>query len=339
MDQKLIALFAIALVGTLGAGFFLYQAGSPNPNMFASVNQETAMWEQWKLQYNKDYEPMEDSYRFKVFQQNYEIVLNTNAENLGYTLGLNKFADLTSEEFKTQYCGYTPSETEEEVEYAWIDYNVELPSSVNWTAAGATTPVKNQGSCGSCWSFSATGALEGLNFITNGNLQSYSEQQLMDCSRKYGNKACQGGLMDYAFAYVAKEGIELETSYPYRGRDDLICRYKAADVAFRISGFTDVTPNNVEALMAAVAQQPVSVAVEADQSSWQLYTGGIVSSNCGQALDHGVLAVGYGTQSGTAFWNVKNSWGADWGQNGYILIQRSSADLCGILLDPSYPTV
>jgi C1A family cysteine protease len=224
--------------------------------------------------------------------------------------------------------------------YAPIIGPQDLPTDVNWTAAGAVTPVKNQGDCGSCWSFSTTGALEGLNVVSGNALASFSEQQLMDCSRKYGNKACQGGMMDDAFEYVQAAGIETEDSYPYKARDDLTCHYNAALVVFNITGHTDVDPMNITALMTAVAGQPVSIAVEADQSSWQLYSGGVITSNCGQVLDHGVLVVGYGTDSNnTDYWNVKNSWGEDWGMAGYLLIERSDANLCGVLNQPSFPTL
>jgi len=337
-NPKLVGLFVVAVVGTLSACYVLYANGAPSQQLVSKLSTTVNLWEAWKVSQGKTYEnPAEEAYRFTVFQQNYETVMNTNAENLGYTLALNKFADLTSEEFKGLYCGYVPSDAPKN--YENIEIPLTLPTSVNWTAAGAVTPVKNQGQCGSCWSFSASGALEGLNAIANGNLTSFSEQQLMDCSRKYGNKGCQGGLMDDAFEYVQAQGIETEAAYPYKAKDSLLCHYKAADVVFRITGHTDVTPNSEQALMAAVAQQPVSIAVEADQAAWQLYNGGVVTANCGTALDHGVLAVGYGATGGVNFWNVKNSWGPEWGMAGYILIQRSSADLCGVLMQPSYPTL
>jgi cathepsin L len=297
------------------------------------------LYSQWKLTYGVSYDSSaEDLYRYEVFKKNYEIITSTNNKNLSYTLALNKFADLTREEFKAMYCGFDPSlKTPGNVT---VLNSENLPTSVNWTAQGATTPIKNQGTCGSCWAFSTTGSLEGLNFLTNNVLLSFSEQQLVDCSLKYGNLGCMGGEMDRAFKYVIKNGIMLESEYPYKGALEIKCEYNASEVAFNITGYTDVTPKNVTQLMAAAAQQPVSIAVQADQASWQFYDGGIISSDCGQALDHGVLIAGYGTSSnGTDFWWVKNSWGEDWGIYGYLMIWRSQNDTCGVLDMPSYPTL
>jgi C1A family cysteine protease len=184
--------------------------------------------------------------------------------------------------------------------------------------------------------------LEGLHFLSKGTLLSFSEQQLVDCSQSYGNFGCDGGLMVDAFKYVADQGIELESVYPYTAEDGT-CAYSASSVVFKNTGYTIVTSNNVNALMTAIAQQPVSVAVDADQSAWQLYSSGVVkAANCGTQLDHGVLAVGYGTYQGTDMYIVKNSWGAAWGMNGYILLERTAKNdvgTCGIQMEPSYPTV
>jgi C1A family cysteine protease len=206
------------------------------------------------------------------------------------------------------------------------------------------TPVKNQGQCGSCWAFSTTGSVEGAYFLKNGTLYSLSEQQLVDCSDAQGNQGCNGGLMDYAFTYIIQnKGITSELTYPYTAADGTCNKKKAEDVYATITAFTDVTPNSDEDLMTAIVQQPVSVAVEADQDSFQLYTGGVMTAACGTNLDHGVLAVGYGTEGGNDYYKVKNSWGADWGMKGYILLGRGSqynggSGQCGILMDPSYPT-
>eukprot|EP01024_Parvocaulis_polyphysoides_P051618 TRINITY_DN5090_c0_g1_i5.p3 TRINITY_DN5090_c0_g1~~TRINITY_DN5090_c0_g1_i5.p3 ORF type:complete len:162 (-),score=25.18 TRINITY_DN5090_c0_g1_i5:210-695(-) len=160
----------------------------------------------------------------------------------------------------------------------------------------------------------------------------------MDCSWLYGDQGCNGGLMDNAFRYLVQKGNMLESAYPYRAQSSFVCKYKASDVKFTPKGYHDVETNSVEQLEAAVAQNPVSIAVQANQPAWQQYTGGIVTSDCGQQLDHGVLAVGYGTSNGTPFWKVKNSWGAAWGEQGYIRIEKSDANLCGVLSSPSYPT-
>ena len=218
----------------------------------------------------------------------------------------------------------------------------ELPAEVDWVAKGAVTPVKNQGQCGSCWSFSTTGSVEGAWFIKTGELVSLSEQQLVDCSGPEGNQGCNGGMMDNAFQYIIKNGgICSEANYSYTATQG---NCETCTPVAKISSYVDVTPNNTQSLMMAVAQQPVSVAVEADGLDWQFYFGGIVTDSCGLNLDHGVLVVGYGTDSSAGdYWKVKNSWGQDWGEQGYIRIGRGSkfdpAGECGILMDPSYPVV
>jgi len=158
----------------------------------------------------------------------------------------------------------------------------------------------------------------------------------MDCSWTYGDKGCNGGLMDDAFRYVAAKGIETERDYPYKAKSSFTCHYEASKVVFKIGGHRDVPSRSVEQLEAAVAEQPVSIAVQANEKSWQFYKGGVVTSDCGQQLDHGVLVVGYAGGS-EPYWKVKNSWGEDWGERGYIRILKSGEDLCGVLMQPSYP--
>jgi cathepsin L len=166
-----------------------------------------------------------------------------------------------------------------------------------------------------------------------------SEQQLVDCSGSYGNLGCNGGLMDNAFKYTQKYGIESEANYGYKAVDGS-CKYNASKVVFKNSGFVDVPARNLDQLAAAVNLQPVSVAVDAE--SWQFYSSGIYSANCGTSLDHGVLLVGYGSESGKDYWIVRNSWGTSWGENGYIRLKKTSGKgtgECGIALSASYPTL
>jgi KDEL-tailed cysteine endopeptidase len=212
---------------------------------------------------------------------------------------------------------------------------------------------QDQGNCGSCWSFSATGALEGAYLINQGKSDNgwtgFSEQQLVSCDQAIlGNHGCKGGLMDTAFKWVIKnQGICSEADYPYTSgttRDNGVCYETCTEVAGSgIKGYVDVQKNSDAALMSALDLQPVSVAIEADQAAFQLYKTGVITANCGTNLDHGVLAVGYGTWTdGTQYYQVKNSWGTSWGMDGYVLIERNSAQsggMCGILMGPpSYPT-
>jgi len=211
-----------------------------------------------------------------------------------------------------------------------------IPSSLDWRSKGAVTPVKNQGQCGSCWAFSTTGSVEGAHEIATGTLISLSEQQLVDCAGAYGNEGCNGGLMDDAFEYIIKNGgICSEASYPYQGVDGT-CQ-TCTNVA-TISSYTDVPSGNEADISTVVQAGPVSIAIEADQSAFQFYSGGVFSAACGQNLDHGVLIVGYGTLNSKPYWIVKNSWGATWGMQGYILMIQGK-DECGLALAASQPHV
>jgi C1A family cysteine protease len=303
---------------------------------------------EWSELNAKVYEPTERDYRNSVYDANVMKVDKHNLGNHTWTMGINKFADLTADEFSAHFTGRIVSPPRRSLrstaKSSLAPLNTTaLPTSVDWSAKGAVTPIKNQEQCGSCWAFSTTGSVEGAWFLAKGELVSLSEQQLMDCSGPEGNQGCNGGLMDYAFEYIIKnKGITTEAAYPYTAADGT-CQSAGKPVAATLSGYKDVSPNSETALLTAIAQQPVSVAVEADQSVFQFYNGGVMDSTCGTALDHGVLAVGYGTDTGKDYYKVKNSWGADWGEKGYIRLGRGAkfnpSGQCGIQMDPSYPVV
>jgi len=297
--------------------------------------------------YDKQYSSDELMPRYYTFSENMEKIKTHNAQTTSWTMGVNQFADMTEAEFRVgphRGC-FLQSEMTNNLFYKttscqkYIPSGNSVPTSLDWRSKGAVTPVKDQGQCGSCWSFSATGAMEGAWEIATGELESLSEQQLVDCSITYGDFACNGGLMDNAFRYAIDNGMCSEDAMPYEAQRETCT--SCSPVAF-FDGCKDVTPNNQELLLQAVAQGPVSVAIEADTRYFQLYSGGVLDSDkCGTSLDHGVLIVGYGTENGTPYWLVKNSWGTSWGLDGYVKILRSNstddAGVCGIAMQPSFP--
>ena len=314
--------------------------------LFASttVLNSCPSFDEWALQHGKSYEPTERDYRETVYVNNVEKINAHNAGNSSWTMSVNKFADLTADEFKTLVSSPMPRKYKALRNFARIYNTTANPTSVDWSAKGAVTPIKNQEQCGSCWAFSTTGSVEGAWFIAKGSLVSLSEQQLVDCSTAEGNQGCNGGLMDDAFQYIIdNKGITTEAAYPYTATGPNTCEASGKPVAATLSGFKDVPANSEVALETAIVQQPVSVAVEADQSVFQFYSGGVMDSTCGTQLDHGVLAVGYGTDTGKEYYKVKNSWGADWGEKGYIRLGRGAkfnpSGQCGIQMMASYPVV
>ena len=283
------------------------------------------------FKYGKNYVPGEKDYRMQVFMYNMDFVERWNQANHRFELGPSPFADMTNTEFATsKLCGcMLHSRLKPSVPIATPAFE-----GIDWREHGAVMPVKNQRSCGSCWAFSATGALEGGNFVHSGELVSLSEQQLVDCDMR--SSGCNGGLMEYAFEYVSSNGLCKEEDYPYEGVDGE-CRSSQCESAVSIAGYENVPENDGEALKRAVSQAPVSVAIEADSTVFQLYTGGVIDSElCGTSLNHGVLVVGYEED----YWIVKNSWGPEWGEEGYVRIrfEEEGPGICGINKDASYPT-
>ncbi|CAH1227176.1 CTSV [Branchiostoma lanceolatum] len=318
--------------------------------MVSMAMAHNTLWENYKGHYGMSFGEEEEGRRLAIFENNTKLINKHNAEaDMGmhtYTLGINQFAHMTNDEFVANVIGgclLDRNASKSTADHVYESNMVEVPASVDWRTEGAVTPVKDQKQCGSCWAFSATGSLEGQNFRKAGSLVSLSEQNLVDCSSRYGNAGCNGGLMESAFEYIqANGGIDTEASYPYEARTKT-CRFNTATVGATCTGYVEIKQGSEVDLQSAVASiGPVSVAIDASRSSFQLYRSGVYyEPRCSsRSLDHGVLVVGYGTDAkGGDYWHVKNSWGTGWGMVGYIKMARNKSNQCGIATEASYPTV
>ncbi|XP_075759176.1 procathepsin L-like [Pelodiscus sinensis] len=309
------------------------------------------IWRGWKSFHGKQYPDEAEAFRRAVWEKNLRRIEHHNLEEAlgkhGYRLEMNHFGDLTDEEFNQQLNGFLADAPERHGGKAALFHESaarETPKEVDWRAKGYVTPVKNQGHCGSCWAFSATGALEGLVFKKMGKLVSLSEQNLMDCSRRLGNSGCHGGYITRAFQYVRDNGgINSELVYPYLEKDVFSCHYNPQDKAANCTSFLLVPQGNETALEQAVGTVgPVSVAVDANNFAFHFYKSGVfASSQCSNIVNHAMLAVGYGTSQengkSVAYWLLKNSWSEQWGEKGYIRLAKGVDNHCGVANQASYP--
>ncbi|XP_075477876.1 cysteine protease RD19A-like [Primulina tabacum] len=299
----------------------------------------------FKRRFNKAYRTQEEhDYRFSVFRANLHRARRHQKLDPSAVHGVTQFSDLTSREFRSQLLGVNrrlrlPSDAHK----AEILPTNDLPTDLDWRDHGAVSPVKNQGSCGSCWSFSTTGAIEGANFLATGKLESLSEQQLVDCDHECDpeekdscDSGCNGGLMNSAFEYTLKAGgLMREKDYPYTGTDRGACKFDKTQIAAKVANFSVVSLDEDQIAANLVKHGPLAVAINAVYM--QTYMRGVSCPYiCSKQLDHGVLLVGYG-QSGYApirmkekqYWIIKNSWGENWGENGYYKICRGR-NICGV---------
>jgi len=357
--------FLLALVVPTSAHTVLKDAGIHNDHVVEMENLELSVklmtkFRSWAVEHDKSYDSHEDEMeRLEIWVENDEKIEEHNNQQPApsFTLGHNPFSDMTQDEFHQhfklgEYSQEPPhtisaGETFEDFERSIRGLENNDPADgVNWVGLGAVTDVKDQGFCGACWAFSTTGALEGAKFIKTGELVALSEQNLLDCD--HTDLGCNGGLMDNAFKFDEKSGgLCSEADYPYLAKQGT-CNTDCTDVPGSIvKSFSDVPPGKPEALVAAITLQPISVAIQANQFVFQFYKKGVITDDsCGARgdIDHGVLAVGYGVDEETQepYFMVKNSWGAKWGDKGYVRFSRNSKNafgMCAILKMASYPTV
>ncbi|XP_073315710.1 cysteine protease XCP2-like [Primulina huaijiensis] len=317
-----------------------------SPDDLSCIDKLINLFESWMDKHGKKYKSIEDKLlRFEIFKDNLKHIDERNKATSNYWLGLNEFADMSPDEFKKGYLGFKVDsmfhkKNDSPQEFMYKDFNT-LPKSVDWRKKGAVTRIKNQGSCGSCWAFSTVAAVEGINQIVTGNLTELSEQELIDCDTTHNN-GCNGGLMDYAFQFIVSNGgLHHEEEYPYLMEEGTCEENRDESELVTISGYQDVPANDGQSLLKALANQPVSVAIEASGRDFQFYSGGVFDGHCGNELDHGVAAVGYGSSKGLDYIIVKNSWGPKWGEKGFIRMKRNNGKaegICGINKMASFPT-
>jgi cysteine peptidase B len=296
-------------------------------------------WKEFKKVYDRSYETKADElYRFGVFVKNMETSKKLNeAPGNKATYGMTKFSDLTPEEFKATYLTYRPSNVTRDTTntIASTGATATPPCSINWTTKGATTPIYNQGQCGSCWAFSATEQIETMFYLGGaGALTKFSMQQIVSCDTTCDG--CNGGEPYLAYKYIMNAGgIETYSDYPYSSGNGITgsCKFNKADIYAKVNSWKYISQSaSGEATMASTvcSTSPLSICVDA--STWQNYRGGIVTSNCGTQLDHCVQAVGLVQSGSPPYWIVRNQWGVTWGEQGYIYLEYG-VDMCGLALE------
>ncbi|XP_072546259.1 cathepsin L-like peptidase [Salminus brasiliensis] len=312
---------------------------------------EDLEFDSWKVEHVKSYgSEEEEAQRKMTWLANRKLVLEHNKladQGLkSYRLGMNVFADMDIQEYQAMFSNCLRSSNETKslcTSTSQPEEEDTAPPSVDWRTKGYVTDVKNQGYCGSCWAFSAVGALEGQMYRKTGRLITLSEQQLVDCSRSFHNYGCNGGWPHRAYQYIkSSKGLEADFTYPYKAKDEM-CRFNPQRIRATCRGHVCLRKGSEVALKRAVAKVgPISVAIDTSKHTFQLYKSGVYDEpGCSQThLTHAVVVVGYGeAESRKRFWLVKNSWGVGWGENGYIKMSRNKRNQCGIASYAVYPVV
>eukprot|EP00742_Colponemidia_sp_Colp-10_P014913 GILJ01016989.1.p1 GENE.GILJ01016989.1~~GILJ01016989.1.p1 ORF type:complete len:364 (-),score=31.96 GILJ01016989.1:67-1158(-) len=350
MAISLTAVISFIIIPLLAMAF----GSDPLRCQYQQQDEISLMFQQHRDLLNKQYPTCDEaSYREKVFRENHLLIEQHNArQDTSYRLGHNQFSDWTEEEFQQRMLSGSKWKVDMTniaslVGDAHHDAHHNRPDSVDWRKAGCVTPVKDQGQCGSCFAHSAVAAIESLwclgkiSDTYHGELLTLSEQQVVDCSVDMGNEGCNGGRMEGVFEYATHTGLETAADYPYKAVDQK-CSFDASKARVKIGGWKGVPKGDEAALQEVVATQPVSIAIEAN--ALQFYHSGVFDGVCGHSLNHGVTVVGYGsTDKGADYWTVKNSWGAGWGEDGYVRMRRQTTTRgpgqCGLALDASFPLI
>nr|BAG74346.1 silicatein-G1 [Ephydatia fluviatilis] len=313
-------------------------------------------WESWKTEHLRRYlDKGEDQQKFSIWKANMDYIEkhNKDAEKHGFVLKMNKFGDMTRNEFFSDYqCVQSIGPEWKDVHSMKSAYgsrasqykavNLSLPESIDWRDAGIVTGVKDQLRCGASYAFSTVGALEGMNALGKGSLVKLSEQNVVDCSGPYGNHGCTCGSVINTYLYIIDNGgIDTASSYPYKSKQ-YYCKFSTSNVGAKATGFVLISSGSESDLMSAVATAgPVAVHVDANSYAFQFYSDGILDVvYCSSTnLSHTVLVVGYGTYKNKDYWLIKNSWGPNWGINGYAMMARNRYNQCGIATAASFPTL
>lgn len=307
------------------------------PILISAFTDKYNNWEEWKEQYRPPYEnKLEEIDRHSIWLKNKDNIIVHNKKRESYTMGLNQFSDLTLEEFKKRF-NYKHTTSNNNI---YFPKKIAPVAAIDWRMKGAVTAIKDQGNCGSCYSFSAISALESMWQIYNGTLYSLSEQQLVDCSEREGNEGCNGGRAQQAFEYTQQCGSCTEDSYYYIGFQSK-CFAKDCKSVIKIMGYSNIIGDDVESIMETVLNEhPISVVVNGANDIWKNYKSGVISDlSCFDGvLNHAVSIVGYNRSTDPPYWIVRNSWGQSWGENGYIRILMGD-DICGIAEDASFPII